>query len=340
MELKEVAAGVNCKAGDLCLKVNAIIAPIPFDSILGLPFFSKKRLIWSFAPSLFTGWRGGRRLELPIPEGEEKEKSEQINSRLWKDREGAREAHDLFVKKLRELSGKQAEALVRPTHKKYKNFKTAAARARVRSLAALARAHNEGRLQVFLWKMPVMTEDAQKQATQSAKAARCEPMADGGPASQPPETALDHGASSPYLVVPLALSFKFQEVFVPTFKKFEAVLKEERRNLPPAFPDMLVSYRDLFPDSLAPGPPVHRPHYTHNPRQDSAKGTHLQCRPRRQFKYEGGIAKASGERTYHAYLFAIRGALRAGEEGKKSFEGASSKLRAEADLLKVQKKNL
>ncbi|KAL8430429.1 hypothetical protein Efla_005219 [Eimeria flavescens] len=80
VELKEAAIGVKCKAGDLYFKVSAIIAPIPFDFILGLPFFSRERLIWSFAPNRLTGWRGGRRLELPIQEEEEEDKNEEHHS--------------------------------------------------------------------------------------------------------------------------------------------------------------------------------------------------------------------------------------------------------------------
>ncbi|KAL8430335.1 hypothetical protein Efla_001100 [Eimeria flavescens] len=79
--------------------------------------------------------------------GEEKDdKKADREASLWKERE---EAHELFVQGLQELMEKQAEALVHSYPEKYKNFKTAAMRAHVRRLAALARAQNEERVAIL-----------------------------------------------------------------------------------------------------------------------------------------------------------------------------------------------
>ncbi|KAL8440650.1 hypothetical protein Emag_007851 [Eimeria magna] len=116
MDMKEMTEELKCKAGKLYFKVKAILAPIPFDSILEQPFLHEDRLLWRFGPSKLTGRRGGRRLVLPISE-------EKLNvktmlperEKLWKDGEEIRTGHEQLEKVLRDRGREEAEAMVRPS---------------------------------------------------------------------------------------------------------------------------------------------------------------------------------------------------------------------------------
>ncbi|KAL8443314.1 hypothetical protein Emag_005945 [Eimeria magna] len=264
MEMNEMTEELRCKAGELYFKLKAILAPISFDLILGQPFLHKERLLWGFGPGKLTGWRGGRRLVLPISEEKPNVKTMlPEREKLWKDREEIKTAHEQLERVLRDRSREEAEAMVRPSPKRYKNFKTAAARAHARRLANLAREQAEGKLKLYIWshKKPVNNAD---QATGHRKAWGEAP--DGGPAAPkprdrttlPPPSLEKTAPESQYLVIPKELSFQAQTDFISTYHKFDALAGEWRETMPMCFYEMLLKHRDLFPDSLPPGPPARR----------------------------------------------------------------------------------
>ncbi|KAL8441822.1 hypothetical protein Emed_007471 [Eimeria media] len=99
MPLTKMVADLRCKAGELHFKLNAVVAPIPFDMSLGQPFLHKERLLWGFGPTKLTGWRGGRRLLLPVTEERSKvAPTTAENEKWWKDREEMKAAHELLEK--------------------------------------------------------------------------------------------------------------------------------------------------------------------------------------------------------------------------------------------------
>ncbi|KAL8441914.1 hypothetical protein Emed_007451 [Eimeria media] len=264
MKLTAMVEDLKCTAGELYFKINAVLAPIPFDLILGQPFLQQERLLWGFGPTKLTGWRGGRRLVLPVTEERPKTKAAvQKKENLWKDREDIKAAHEALEKVLREKSREEAEALVRPSPRRYKNFKTAASRAHAKKLAILAREQAEGNLNLVMWSLGNVVKDVDE-ADAGRKARGATPG--GGPSApqprdataspppQPSKTAPD----SKYLVVPKELSFQAQTNFVSTYEKFDGLTRQWEDSMPRSFLDMLLTYRDMFPDSLPPGLPARR----------------------------------------------------------------------------------
>ncbi|KAL8441954.1 hypothetical protein Emed_007442 [Eimeria media] len=265
MVMDEMTEELKCRTGELYFKITAILAPIPFDLILGQPFSNKERLMWGFGPSKLTGWRGGRRLVLPLSEEKPKTRTTTADKAdLWKDREEIKEAHERLEKALRDRSRAEAEAMVRPSPKRYKNYKTAASRAHARKLANLAKEQAEGNLNIYMW-------DKQQHEKGGDKAARLrrargdEPIKDGPPAPKPrdgktelPTNTKGGLAEGKFLVIPKELSFQAQSDFIPSYNKFDQLAKEWKTTLPPKFYEMLIHNRDLFPDSLPPGLPARR----------------------------------------------------------------------------------
>ncbi|KAL8441947.1 hypothetical protein Emag_006777 [Eimeria magna] len=264
MEMKEMTKDLKCKAGELYFKLNAVLAPIPFELILGHPFLHKERLLWGFGPGKLTGWRGGRRLVLPISEERPSGKiTSPEREKLWKDREEIKAAHELLERALKDRSREEAEAMVRPSPKRYKNFKTAACRAHARKLAILAREQAEGNLNLYIWNR-VRQGNKEDIATGSREARGEAP--DGGPSAPKPRdgttdlfSSLEKAApESKYLVIPKELSFQAQTEFIPTYTKFDALSREWKETMPSGSYQMLLQHRDLFPDSLPPGSPARR----------------------------------------------------------------------------------
>ena len=54
-DIQRGVKNLRCKAGDLVFLLNALVAPIPFQLILGLPFMTKQRLFTGFEPPVLTG---------------------------------------------------------------------------------------------------------------------------------------------------------------------------------------------------------------------------------------------------------------------------------------------
>ncbi|KAL8445313.1 hypothetical protein Emed_005713 [Eimeria media] len=264
MPLTKMVTDLRCKAGELHFKLNAVVAPIPFDMILGQPFLHKERLLWGFGPTKLTGWRGGRRLLLPVTEEHSKAAPTTAeNEKWWKDREEIKAAHELLEKALKAKSKKEAEAMVRPSPKRYKNFKTAASRAHAKRLAILAREQAEGNLNLHMG----LFDDAGKGEDEAAagQKARGETPGSGPVAPQPRDAAAAvsprpsaTAAEGGYLVVPKELSFQAQTTFVPSYEKFDALVPQWQETMPRCFLDMLLANRDMFPDSLPPGLPARR----------------------------------------------------------------------------------
>ncbi|KAL8442643.1 hypothetical protein Emed_007225 [Eimeria media] len=149
------------------------------------------------------------------------------------------EAHEQLERVLKERSRKEAEAMVRPSPKRYKNFKTAASRAHARKLAILAREQAEGRLTVYMWKEGKLKNEVN------------ETSAVQGESGEAPR-------EDKFLVIPKELSFQAQSEYVPSYEKFDALVRESGNSMPEGFLKMLLTYRDIFPDSLPPGLPARR----------------------------------------------------------------------------------
>ncbi|KAL8273752.1 hypothetical protein Esti_002352 [Eimeria stiedai] len=150
MVMNEMTKGLKCKAGELYFKLNAWLAHMPFALLLAQRSMHQKRLMRRFGPSKLTDWRGGRRLVLPLTEEKpETRTAVPKKDRLWKDREVMQAAHELLEKALKELSREEAEAMVRPSSKRYKNFKAGAPNAHAGRIAIAAREQAEGNLHVW-----------------------------------------------------------------------------------------------------------------------------------------------------------------------------------------------
>ncbi|KAL8444793.1 hypothetical protein Emed_006049 [Eimeria media] len=229
MFMTEMIEDVKCKAGELYFRINAVLASIPFDLILGQPFLNKERLLWCCGPPRLTGWRGGRRLVLPISEAGPKEQTTaQEDARMWKDREEIKAAHEQLEKVLRDKGKEEAEAMVRPSPKQYKNFRTAASRAHAKKLAILAREQAEGNLNLCIWSSGNVVKGVNV-AAGSPKARGATPG--GGPFAPQPRDATACAPPQPsttapeskFLVVPKELSFQAQTNFVSTYEKFDTL---------------------------------------------------------------------------------------------------------------------
>ncbi|KAL8453287.1 hypothetical protein Emed_000921 [Eimeria media] len=187
MKLTARVEDLECTAGELYFKINAVLAPIPFDLILGQTSLQRERLLGGFGPTKLTGWRGGRRLDVPITKERLKTKSTAQNKgNLWKGREDIEAAQEALEKVPREKSREEAEALVPPSPKGYKNFK-------LHELMQRMNAH-------------------------------CFSKSN----------------------------------FVSTCEKFDTLARHWQDCMPRCFLDMLLKYRDMFPDSLRPGLPARR----------------------------------------------------------------------------------
>ncbi|KAL8441241.1 hypothetical protein Emed_007593 [Eimeria media] len=174
MDLQEIVKELRCRAGELHFKINAVIAPIPFNVILGQPFLTKERLWWGFAPLNLTGWRGGKKLDLPLKAANRNEPVEQEAGKMA-SREIIKQAHNNFLDQVHKMPPEEAKGLVRPSPKRYKNFKTAGSRAHVRRLVALARAQSEGKMDVLaLIERQVKSEEIQDRPEVSAERMRKE----------------------------------------------------------------------------------------------------------------------------------------------------------------------
>lgn len=98
MRLKKGVRGLRCRAGELAFSLNALVAAVPFDLILGLPFVVNERLFAIYKPPILVGWRGGKRINLPLilgESGEEQQAREDVEA-VQVTRQQARQAHDEF----------------------------------------------------------------------------------------------------------------------------------------------------------------------------------------------------------------------------------------------------
>lgn len=150
---------------------------------------------------------------------------------------------------------------MRKSPKRYKNFRTASARAHVRRLVQVARATAEGNLYSLI-KVPKTNDNFTPNANQISaqnSAEICEQPKCGvtaNDASDLPEELRE--LETKYVNVPFQIDFKKQFAYVPTYTKLDAAISEWTSSLPAAFLEMLKGYRDIFPDKLPPGLPVRR----------------------------------------------------------------------------------
>ncbi|KAL8441752.1 hypothetical protein Emed_007503 [Eimeria media] len=223
--------GLRCRAGELYFKLNALVAPVPFQLILGQPFFAKERLTWKFSPQVLGGWRRGRWLALPLlPSGKKADHTGVIHERdLWDTRVRAQEEHKAFLTQLEQLTTDEALARVRPSPKRYKNFRTAGARAHVRHLVQLARADQRAKvLAVFAGEeAPPVTESetahlvAVTPLTRQVSGKNPEISHKEDDATIPPDVLAVEGE---YFNIPKQLNFEAWRDFIPTYNKFDAAV--------------------------------------------------------------------------------------------------------------------
>ena len=267
MKLDQVVREVKCRAGELHFRISAALAPIPFDVILGKPFLCKERLYWGFSPLSLVGWRGGKRLSLPLTTESEVQETakDRIEEEERETRIRARTAHQEFLRKLEQLDRAAAEALVRKSPKRYKNFRTAGARAHVRRLVQIARAAEEAQIGSSEGNDEKSGKEILVNTLQGLR--KGEFAVHGEPGSAPPgptppklkeidRTLLE--VEGTYLKVPQVLTFEDKSKYVPTYKRFDELMQEWKPSMPAEFWEMLGTFRDVFPDSLPPGVPARR----------------------------------------------------------------------------------
>ena len=249
--------GLRCQAGPLSFRLNALVGPIAFDMILGLPFLCKERVFWRFSPLGLTVFRAQQRLEIPVSR-----EPADLYPVEWGPHSSIRadnqQAHEVFIKGLNDLTKEEAAGMVRKSPKKYKNFKTAASRALVRQLVQLARDEAEQR-----WAKSANTNGSKEVPVCAAGQGRA-PKLKKSPFDEPTPEELEQLTEEMQAVqitplrVPARVDFEAQVKHQPTYEKFDAAAKEWETTMDARFLNMLKNYRDMFPDSLPPGLPARR----------------------------------------------------------------------------------
>ena len=129
---------IECKIGPLTSRIDLLVATIPYDIILGRPWMRSEGLIWDMSNDKICFKRGTNCIELPLKSDLNKDiNNDECSNEMfdWKtDREKAEIALQQMLSDIKVMKPNDAAAFVRPTPKRYKNFRNKRKRVPIKDL--------------------------------------------------------------------------------------------------------------------------------------------------------------------------------------------------------------